>query len=439
MDEKIIASREQKRVSLLLSIALCTLLAANVLLVFFRVKDFPALVPVGIALCSVSAVLAIVDLILIIRDHKKLTEKKRSIICLVGLFVLCGLEISLCVSAAAELNARRNAENDAVLFVKDKYGIEAEADYKKTFSSHGEKWATIDMTADGKVFCVKLYTDEDDNTIFADDYQLEEIGRAVFDEVSRVYHGGTLRFAGIYSSDFLGEQFIEKYFDGTNLDEVMECQHGTVTVDFADTKFDLEDPLFKKLDEWSIKPYFTSFDTTDHRDEFVAAEKLGSFYSYDEHYAKYAHYITDRVAYEWSKMGEKGKVLRKDYDIKTNGEFDYLFRDIAENKNGTENIEKFFAKYNESEKLGKPLSKAYTRESYGSDFYYVYYPLEKLNGVPAENIGAAWLDNSTGVSNNRGVERASICGNYAVFTLPYHADEFMIVDAGGFAEDNASV
>ncbi|MDE6728401.1 MAG: hypothetical protein K2J80_10760, partial [Oscillospiraceae bacterium] len=154
-----------------------------------------------------------------------------------------------------------------MLFIKDKYGIDAEADYKKTFSSHGESWTTVDMTADGKDFCVERYTDNDDQTKFADNYQLDEIKQAVFDEVSRVYPDGTRRDVRIYSSDFIGDQVVERYFDGTNLDEVMSCQHGSIAVDFAETEFDLEDPLFKKLDAWSIRPYFTSFDTTDHRDE----------------------------------------------------------------------------------------------------------------------------------------------------------------------------
>ncbi|MDE6728400.1 MAG: hypothetical protein K2J80_10755 [Oscillospiraceae bacterium] len=106
MDEKIIASKEQKRASLLLSITLCTLTAVNALLGIFRMKGFAALVPVIIALCGVSVVLLIVVLILIIRDYKMLIEKKRSIICLVGLFVLCGLGISLCASAVSDINGK---------------------------------------------------------------------------------------------------------------------------------------------------------------------------------------------------------------------------------------------------------------------------------------------------------------------------------------------
>lgn len=426
MDEKIIASKEQKRLALLTTIAVFVLMIINTFFALYRGKHFSALVPVSVALCGAAAVLTIVVLILTIKDYKKLTEKKRSIIYSVGIFLLCGLEIFMCVSAVSEIYARRSAENSAVLFIKDKYGIEAEGDYNRTFSYNGESWTTVDMTADGKKFRFERYTDKDGNTIFADSYQLDEIKQAIFDEVSRVYPNGVRRDIGVYSSDFIGDPVIERYFDGTNLDEVLDGQHGGVTVDFAETEFDLEDPLFEKLGEWNIKPYFTSFDTTEHLEDFIKTERLG-IVDLGNNYAKYAHYITDSVVYEYGKSGEKGKVIHKSYDIKSNDEFDYLFVGIYEHIGGAEKIEKFFAKYNEGEKVSKPISKVYIRDSYGSGFYYIFYPLEKLNGVSAENIGLAWLDNSTGVSNNRGVESASICGDYAVFTLPYHADEFMLV------------
>lgn len=425
MDEKIVVSKEQKRISLLLVIALWALMITNVLLMIFASKRYSALVPVSVVLCCVALVLTLITMISTIKGYKKLNNTKRVVFSVVGLFVLCGLEISMCVSAVSEIYARRSAENSAVLFIKDKYGIEAEADYERELSNDYGKWTYVKMTADDNDFYVERYTDKDGNTIFADSYQLDEIKQAIFNEVSRVYPDGVRRDIRVFGSDFF-VSVIERYFDGTNLDEVLDGYHGAVTVDFADTEFDLEDPLFEKLGEWNIKPYFTSFDTTEHLEDFIETERLG-IVDFGDNYAKYAHYITDRVVYEYGDSGEKGKVIRKSYDIKSGGELDCLFRDIAESENGTENIEKFFAKYNESEKVSKPISKAYTRESYGSGFYYIYYPLEKLNGVPAENIGAAWLDNSTGVSNNRGVQRASSCGDYAVFTLPYHADEFIVV------------
>lgn len=422
MDEKIIASKEQKRVSLILTIALCMLSTTNILFAFREKWRFSTFVPIVAVACGVTFVLSVLALISLIRNYGKLNEKKRSVITCVGIFVLCGLEISLFVSAVTELNARRNAEKSAVLFIKDKYGIEAEADYDRTSSR-----TIVKMTAYGKDFTVEQYTDNDGNIKHADDYQLDEIKQAVFDEVSSVYPNGIRRDVRIYGSEFFFHEVIEKYFDGTNLDEVMDRSRGSVTVDFADTEFDLDNPLFKKLDEWSISPYFTSFDTAAHRDEFVASDKLGNYFGYADHYVKYAHSITDRVKYEYGKTGEKGKVIRESYNIETNGEFDYLYVQIEECENGTENLEKFFEKYNESEKVSQPISKAYRNPESIVNSYYIFYPLEKLNGVPAENIGAAWLANSS-ISNNRGVESASVCGDYAVFALPYRADEFVIVN-----------
>lgn len=430
MDENVTISKEQKRTSLFLSSAVSALLLTNASFVFTRQDKFSGFMPISSVLCAASVVLAVIGLFSIIRNYKKLTEKKRSVISIVLMLLLCGIEISLCVSAVIELNAKRNAENSAVLFVKNKYGIDAEADYVRSHTfSDGDKLTTFKMTADGKDFTAELLTNENAPAKFADDYQLAEIKQAVFDEVSRVYPDGTRRDVGIYSGDFLGNGVIEKYFDGTNLDEVMGCQFGGITVDYADTKFDLENPLFEKLCEWNIKPYFTSFDTTEHLEDFITAEKLGHVYDYEDHYAKYAHYITDRITYE-GKSGDKSKIIRQSYNIKSNGEFDYLFRDISENEKGAEKIEQRFAKYADTA-LGKPVTKVYKREYGGSSSFYIFYPLEKLNGTAVENIEAAWISDSAGSNNAFGTEKAEVIGDYAVFVLPYFVEEFIIVDTTG--------
>lgn len=280
------------------------------------------------------------------------------------------------------------------------------------------------MNADGNEFYVELFT-YNNVTKFADDYQIDEIGQAIFDEVNGVYPGGTLRDVEVGSHDFLvNGRVVEKYFDGTNLDEVMDGQRGGITVDFVDMEFDTEDPLFEKLNRWGIQPYFTSFDTAAHLEEFVAKEEIGTVYTRDEKYAKYAPYITDCVEYKYNKESNKGEIIRKSYDIRSNGEFDYALAEISESENGMENIEKVFAKHGDTA-LGKPVIKAYTRRSYGSGRFFVYYPLEKLSGASAESIGAAWIGDSV---TDHNVEKAAICGEYAVFGLPYYADEFVIVD-----------
>ncbi len=426
MDEKITVTKEQKRISLLLVIAVIALMITNVFVTIYNRKEYAPLVFVSIGVCCVTLVLTVIVCISTIKYYKKLNDKKRAVIWVFGLFVLCGLEIYMSASAVSDIIARRNVEKTAVLFIKEKYGIEAEADYDRTSSTDGYKWTTVKMTADGKEFIVEQYADTDGNTKLADNYQLDEIEQAVFDEVSRVYPDGTLRDVRVFN-DYFFKGVAEKYFDGTNLDEVMSCQHGSITVDFADTEFDLEAPLFKKLDEWKIRPYFASFDTAEHRDEFVASEELGNIYHYDEHYAKYAHYITDRVEYEYGKDGEKGKVVRKSYDIKTNGEFDYLNRIIYENKSGVKKIEQRFAKYADTA-LGKPVTKVYIWEYSGGSSNFIYYPLEKLNGIAAENIEAAWISDSAGSNNAFGTKKAEVIGDYAVFVLPYYVEEFIIVD-----------
>ncbi len=431
MDEKKTFSKEQKRTSLFLYIALSALFLTNASFVFTRQEKFSNIMPLSIALCGITVVFAVIALISIIRNYRKLDEKKRSVISVVLTLLLCVAEIWMCVSAVKDLNDRRNAENSAVLFVKDKYGIDAEAEYQKTNTfSDGDKLTIVKMTADGKDFIVGCFKDINDLTKFADDYQIDEIEQAVFDEVSRVYPGGILRSVGIYRDDFLGIGVVEKYFDGTNLDEVLDGQRGGITVDYADTKFDLENPLFEKLNKWGVQPYFTSFDTAAHLEEFVGKEEPLSAYARDEQYARYALHITDCVEYDYNKESNKGEIIRKSYNIQSNGNFDYALRDIAENEKGAEKMEQRFAKYSDTA-LGKPVTKVYKRENGGSSSFLIYYPLETLGGISVENIEAAWISDSAGSNNAFGTQKAEVIGDYAVFVMPYYVEEFTIVDTGG--------
>lgn len=431
MDEKKTLSKEQKRTSLFLGIALSALSLTNALFVLIRQDKLKNIMPLSIALCGIAAVFAVIALISIIRNYKKLSEKKRSVICLVLTLLFCGLEVWMCVFAVNDLKEKRNVENSAALFIKDKYGIDAAAEYYDSFSSvNNTKWTTVKMNTDGKDFTVELFT-YNDVTRFADDYQIDEIKQAVFDEVNRVYPGGTLRDVEVCSYEFLvNGRVIEKYFDGTNLDEVMDGQRGGITVDFVDMEFDTEDPLFEKLNKWGVQPYFVSFDTAAHLDEFVAKEETGTVYERDEKYAKYAPYITDCVEYNYNKESKKGEIIRKSCNIRSVGEFDYLFRDISENEKGAAKIEQRFAKYSDTA-LGKPVTKVYKRENIGSSSFFIYYPLEKLNGATVENIEAAWISDSAGSNNAFGTQKAEIVGDYAVFVLPYYVEEFIIVDTSG--------
>lgn len=433
MDEKVTFSKEQKRTSLFWVSAALTLLLTNTSFVFTRQDKFSGFMPISIVLCAASVVLAVIGLFSVIRNYKKLTEKKRSVIGAIAVLALCGMEISICVLVVKDMNVKQNAKNSAVLFIKDKYGIDAEAvGYRGyTFSYNGERGETVKMTADGKEFTVKFLSSDEKETRSADNLQADEIKQALFDEVSRAYPNGVLRDVGIYDFDFvISSSVFEKYFNGENLEEVIENCHGGIMVDYADTKFDLEDPLFEKLNKWRIQPYFVSFDTAAHLEEFTENNEPGSVYIRDEQYAKYAPYITDRVEYNYNKETNEREIIRKSYDIKSVGEFDYLFRDISENENGAGKIEQRFAKYSETA-LGKPVTKVYKREYIGSSSFFIYYPLEKLNGAAVDNIEAAWISDSAGSNNAFGTQKAEVIWDYAVFVLPYYVEEFMMVDTSG--------
>lgn len=447
MEEKITYSKEDKQTSVFGCIAAGAVFLTNFSYAFTRQEKFSAFLPLSIALCAVSAVLDIIALAVLIKNFKGLTKKINYVIGLVLLTLICGWECYMGVSAVKDMNVKRNAENSAVLFIKDKYGIDAEvvgySGYTSSYS--GDREDTVKMTADGKEFTVKFISSDEYGKHTADDLQADEIKQALFDEVSRAYPNGILRNVGIYNYDFIGFCTVfEKYFNGANLDEVIVNCNGGITVDYADTEFDLEDPLFEKLNKWHIQPYFTSFDTAAHLEEFVEKNEPQTVYRRDEQYAKYAQYITDRVEYNYNKETNEREIIRKSYDIKSYGEFDYFYLwgsddkyltkspEIAEAENGSRDIEKKFANYDESQLIDKPVSDVY--EVHGrSGSHFIYCPLENLSA--SDNIGVAWISYQSAIPDH-GVEKASICGDYAVFTLPFDAYEFMMVDTSGYNEDD---
>ena len=270
MEEKVTYSKEDKQTSVFACIAAAIMLLVNILSAFARQDKFSGLMPLFAASCAVAAVSDIIALVIFIKNYKKLTRKKNYIIASVLITLICAFECYMGVSAVKDMNDRRDAENGAVLFIKDKYGIDAQAvGYSSYTYPSGKREETVKMTADGKDFTVMFLSSDETEKTSADDYQIDEIEQAVCDEVNRVYPGGILRGVGIHSDDFYFDRVVENYFDGTNLDEVMDGNSGGIVIDYAGTEFDLEDPLFEKLNKWHIQPYFVSFDTAAHLEEFT--------------------------------------------------------------------------------------------------------------------------------------------------------------------------
>lgn len=55
-----------------------------------------------------------------------------------------------------------------------------------------------------------------------------------------------------------------------------------------------------------------------------------------------------------------------------------------------------------------------------------------LRNVTPEDY-LAWFS-AGGMSNNRNNTKAEICGDYAVYRMPFGEDYFMFVDIGGYGE-----
>lgn len=67
----------------------------------------------------------------------------------------------------------------------------------------------------------------------------------------------------------------------------------------------------------------------------------------------------------------------------------------------------------------------------------IYYPLDKLEGRDIDRIGAAWCGRSHVPWDDRGIARAEIYGDYAVFRICFGSEEdimFMLVDNTGQEE-----
>ena len=91
-----------------------------------------------------------------------------------------------------------------------------------------------------------------------------------------------------------------------------------------------------------------------------------------------------------------------------------------------------YTNYGEEKWLNKPLSDEYYFDGIYGDVY-IYYPLDKLDGYDLNSVGLAWFS-AGGMSNNRNITKAEICGDYAVYRMPFGEDYFMFVDIGGYGE-----
>lgn len=332
-----------------------------------------------------------------------------------------------------------SASSNAERYIREKYGFETENMNDEAYdlvNKASDNYMLLIAEVNGSDILIFADTSSED-PYCADNYQYWEIKNAVADEILKILPAGNvvdISWDGFETDDSLPlKNLFNTYFDGENVEEFTEIGHGYVEMIFADKNI-LESDILERLKKMNIDYMLTLFDTAERLEEFNAASSDGTSYSKCK---KFAPYITDHLEIE-DGVEKHGLNI----SFQSCGDFIYTYFP-TENKGFPESREitieeahpdyfiQHYEWYGEEEYVSAPITNAYICSD-GWDIY-IYYPLEKLKDYDIENIGAAWYSGG-GQTNDRGIEKPSVCGDYAVFRLPFNKISFMFVDTSGYDE-----
>lgn len=307
------------------------------------------------------------------------------------------------------------ALTNAVGYVREKYGFEPElldASDDMLFKHYNKPDCDeriFKMKAEGMEFYV-LASCLEGNPYCVDDYQCEEIETAANNEILKnLPEGSVINISWTATEDITPSVlklgcFFNTYFDGGNIDEFMEKGRGKIEMAFSDVNIS-ESDIPDKLEKINVDYLLIAFDTAERSEEYTESGVS---------YKMYAPYITDHIA-SYYENGEKNRIS---YKAKELDNFKYCCfpesnSNIRLNKIQQDEFIKRRDPYGKLKFLEQPLSNAYELKAAVNANLYIYYPLEKLNGIDVKHIGAVWCTNW-----DSGIEKAEICGDYAVFILP---------------------
>lgn len=233
-----------------------------------------------------------------------------------------------------------SVKKQAVDYIKEKYGITAEVN-RVDFDARGGTapfeggvvldTAMVDMTYEGRVFSVYANTATKETV---DDYQNEEISRALIDRLLDEIPGGTLLQTSFRDRDFsewnsYPDYMLSKdgYYDGNDLSGVLNSANVKIIMTYVNTEFHGS----KFLDELKASGNtagLISFDSEEIRQKWVQslsggiidADYIGGavpFYDYEPH-------ITDRWIISGEHDGHVGAFLRD------GGDFMYYSLDLED-------------------------------------------------------------------------------------------------------------
>lgn len=351
----------------------------------------------------------------------------------IGLFCVCrGL-----MAEYMEYRQVRQASDNAVRYIQNKYGITAEIIKVHERYTPDDGKRRIQMSYNDKSFVV-CAEDMCDSAFGRDGYQYDEIAAAFTERISSELQGGICVWSQAVNTEsfdergvYYGSLMFDTYFDGTNLDEIMnENFSGDLTMLLYDTDLSEHSELIKWLCDHRFDLELVCLDTKEHMEEF--SEFLPSNVNYygisPVYYKYYVPHITDYL------KAKDGVITQSGVNIRLNAADEFSYCRFEDNE------EKAFPKTPENDDLSMEISeydvlgevyeyrvdkdiiKAPISQEYcfnnkeGSTW--IYYPLDKLEGHKLEDIALVYTHIS-GVTND--IIRPKKCGDHAVFEC-LHSD-----------------
>ena len=364
--------------------------------------------------------------------------KERIISAVLGIVLLLICAVLAGIWIKDELNYRKiyeqTAEN-ALGYIQNKYGFEAKiinAPDKNSYEwSENSSFIRLIMKYGEKEFTVQADKYKG-GAECVDSYQTDEIRAAAEEYLSELFPDGTIvqfDYSDI-RSNYLNTA--RDYFDGGNIEGILENSDGYIEMVFAGRELSEED--IGKLPK-NFNAELTSFTDEKRRYEFLSRESSGYKYG---NYTLFAPYISSHIGRENNEINAS-RIEFTAFD-------EFMYAHIAEyyefprSDNRAEfeyaeygEINEAFRRGEEEQWLSKPLSEEYYLKFIPNGVQ-IYYPLDKLGGYDLENISLAMFDHGGGIYC-RDMLRGEICGEYAVFRIrPGDDCYFMFVDTSGLGE-----
>ncbi len=371
-------------------------------------------------------------------------KKSRSVLIIWMMLIL--LVFTGCISEEERAQAeswRKQAEKNAVVYVQEKYGFEAQVTDSETqavgelFGKRLTSMTLVTMEHEGKQFRVLCDGEEEFMDDAADNYQKAELVAAVEEEVSAVFgaepdffdvSGGKNEYADIHNSEEFFDMYYSTYYDGTNLEEVLTeeilycCAEFVGDMDLEQMYEQNKTPLFEN------EYVHSAFVTYDSRENMEKAE-IHSKVKMDTAIHNHAIYIKDAL------FVEQGEASKEKFSIGQCDDFYYMCvgADTSQYRI-SEGAELFEADEWNGHGFANAVfatDKAYYLEGDAENFLYIYVPEEKYVQIPTGDfeekivVSSRFIsENSKAVSYDIWSSRDEIPG-YVVFHTAYaDSDDF---------------